>query len=231
MNKWKLFDGAIILALDKRKNEWQELIAQCEVVGIEVTPFICGDGLDPELVYNRIDDVNPDVSGWGYGVPHLKHHHWNAFQTHQGMIKMAREKGYKSVLFLEDDAYITSRFVDVMQKVEQNLPSPTEWLLFYLGWWCGDENDEWNKKIEENYNSSGAVSWNYIKANFGGLHAVVIREELFDMIEQFKPNNPIDTQLCYYRDYIPSYYLEPKVIHIKSIHSYTEGCTFQRNKL
>lgn len=231
MLPYKLWDKAICLCLDKRKEHWQKLKGQLEILGEDMVTYVCGDGSDSELKYDQIDDINPDVSRWIYGVPHLKHHHWNALKAHKGMITMAKQNGWKSILMLEDDSYITSRFMNVLKKLSENPPDDKEWLVAYLGWWMGDENDEFNCNIEKAYNEDGTCGYAQVEGNLGGLHACVIKEEMYDLILSFPFENPIDTQLGQLRHLIPSIMIVPKIIHVQSIYSFTEGAVFNRKVL
>lgn len=231
MRNWKLWDGVLCMALDKRKEHWLDLQEQCKKFDIDMVPFVCGDGSDTSLVYDSIDEVNPDVRGWGYSAAGHQKNHYNALLTQKRMIQRAKDNGWKSVLLLEDDAYILQRFTDVINKVEENMPDPNGWLLFYLGWWRGNEFDEWNCNIDKVYEETGKVYYDYIKDNVGGFHSVVVREELYDLILDMPMNNPLDTQVCYARQWIPSLMLFPKATHIKSLHSFTEGVTFQRKEM
>ena len=108
-------EKAICLCLDKRKDEWEDLQRQCESKGIEFEKFIVGDGktLDPDM-YDRIDVEDADLSDWSYGNDTTKIRHYNAFMSHIEIFKRAKEQGLNRFLLLEDDAYFTERFDDVI---------------------------------------------------------------------------------------------------------------------
>lgn len=236
MSHYKLFDGVICLSLDKRKEHWQELQQKFEDLGCEFYPFICGNGLDPELKYDQIDEINPDVSRWGYGHSHLKYHHYNAFLGHLGMVNKVKELGWKSVLFVEDDLELSPRFDIIMRGIEEReeeLNYAKSFPVFYLSWWKGDEYDQYNNSIEDNWNHWGRIALTTIQpgTNIGGLHMVIFREEVYNKLLSLQPTNPIDSQLCHFRNDFPSLMLEPKASTVKSIVSMTEGCTFQRRKI
>ena len=237
MSKYKLFDGCLVLALDKRKEHWLELIEQGKSLGIEIIPLIVGSGEDKTLKYDLIDEVNPDVSQWGYGVPHLKHHHYNALKSHQKMLGIAKQKGWDRVLMLEDDSTFLSRTESLLTEIEERkdeLDYCLSFPLFYLGWWShGDETSGENRRIEDVWDHNGTMTIRRIYPDqaVGGLHGLIIRNDLFDTIINFPANNPIDTQLHHLRDKIPAILLEPKAIHTKSMWSETEGAYFERLKL
>ena len=224
------------LVLDKRIELFEDLKKQCEEVGIEVEPFIAGSPTEDECIlplesYDHIDEKDIDLSCWGYGKPEHKINHYNAFKCHHKMITKAKEEGLSHFLMLEDDAYITSRFTEVLyslQNVEEMQDLNAD--LLYLGWWIGDENDEFNKKIEEDYSSDGSIGVEKVR-QVGGLHGVVINENMYDAILSMRPVNPIDCQLNMMHNKINSYYIKPKIIHIRTTYSYCEGSVIKRNKI
>lgn len=217
-----------ILALDKRKDSWEELVKECETFTDQVYPFIVGDG---ELLDVRdYDKINVDVKlmkYWGYGLEDKKVRHWNAMISHRMMIKRAKAAGWSRFLMLEDDAYITNRFKQVTESI--NGLDLNEIDLLYLGWWIGDENDKWNKDVEEKYNNGEACIQELRRA--GGLHGVVINESMYDKILSLPLSNPIDSQLNQIHSSINSLVLLPKVIHIKSLYSECEGRLIERNEI
>lgn len=239
MKKFKLWDKCFCLCLDKRKEHWKKLVEDGKEIGLEIIPYICGDGLDEELIYNQVDTLEKDVdlSGWGYSAAGHQINHYNAFSAHLKIIKTAKENGYKSILLCEDDAYIIpSRFEYVINKIENN----NEWIKFcekfhliYLSWWSGSESDLNNQIIEENWKLYRSIALRPINPNenIGGLHGVIIRENVYDFILNCPFNNPLDSQFCHNRINIPSLQLQPKIMHTKSIYSYTEGIVFDRLKL
>ena len=117
-------DKAICLCLDKRQKEWLDLEKQCLSKGIEFEKCIVGDGtMFKPCQYDRIDDPNPPIDNWSYGNEVTKINHCNAFLSHQAIIKKAKEDGLNSILLLEDDAYFTERFDDVISKLESDINS------------------------------------------------------------------------------------------------------------
>jgi len=229
-----VFDAAICLCLDKRKEHWKDLQKQAEELDIPFIPFVCGDGSDKELVYDSIDVVNPDVSRWGYGVEGLKHHHWNALYSHKKMIQLARERGYKKVLMLEDDAYIVSRYTEVLQSLS---PQENEVLemsdIVAYGWWHTADDSPFNKAVEDDWkeNKQGRLLRVRPDIRVGGLHATILDENVYDFVLNAPFVNPLDSQLCDASNKFIYHLVTPKIIHVKSIHSFTEGCTFERAKL
>jgi len=229
-------DKAVCLCLDKRKEEWLDLEKQCLAKGLEFERFVVGDGktLDASE-YDRVDDPNPPVENWSYGNEVTKINHYNAFMSHQAIIQKAKEDGLNSILLLEDDAYFTERFDDVLEKLDKqtNIDSLPYDILF-LGWWIGEADDEWNLTAERLYNEHGSISVGKVsEAHFtcGGLHGVIIRRGMFNKILELDPINPIDSQLNGMHHEINSFYVIPKIIHDKGIFSNCEQGITPRKKL
>ncbi len=187
MKKFKLWDACFCLCLDKRKEHWQKLIEEGKSISLEIRPYVCGDGSHKDLKYDQIDVLEKDIdlSGWGYSAPGRQINHYNALLAHRNIILNAKNEGIKSLLLLEDDAkFLFSRFEYIIDKVEQN----EEWVRFcekfhllYLGFWKGNELDDENRAIEENWKTHKAISLIPIKPGegIGGLHGVIIRKEVF----------------------------------------------------
>ena len=220
---------AICLCLDKRKEHWLRLEEQCVDSKIKFHRFIAGDGSDPELSYDYIDNPNPDVSRWIYGRQGYKHHLWNATECHKRMILKAKEAYMPWVLFLEDDGYITERFDDIFQDIENCLPY-FNWHVVYLGWWRGDENDEFNTEIEKNWQETHKSHLMPINFDVGGLHGVLIHSSVYDYILSLPPVNCIDAFLNG-PDGLLRYLVTPKIIHTKTMYFNTEGCILTRKVL
>lgn len=215
---------AQILALDARRDLWQELAKEVHGrLGCEVRPFICGDGnILPRSDYDHIDLPAKDMPAWGYGREGYKNHHYNAILCHKKMIRIAQANRWNKFLMLEDDAYITPRFEDIYSKLEIN-----NYDLLYLGWWIGDEKDKWNTNIEKQYAQTKEIKINKVE-RLGGLHGVIINETIYDIILDLPENNPIDCQLNNIHNLINSYYITPKIIHVKSVYSFCEGSIIER---
>lgn len=217
---------AFCLSLDKRKKEWTQLKRDANNLGIDCENFVVGDGhVLPREEYNYIDDPNPDVSRWGYGNPKYKMHHYNAFVAHKQIIQKAKDLSLPHFLMLEDDAYFTYRFEEIFRLINE---SKLYYDILYLGWWIGDENDEWNLSVESNYNTQKQCK--ITKATrLGGLHAAIINNSMYDYILSLPPIDPIDSQLNKIHSQIESYIVLPKIIHTKTMFSNCEGNVIERN--
>ena len=231
-------DGAISLSLDKRKSEWESLKKDVEEnLDIPYKEFICGSGkILEESEYDYIDDHDISLTAftdsWGYSRPKYETHHYNARVCHSKMAEYALDKGWEYTLFLEDDAYFTDRFKNIWNNenvkkyLDENNPD-----IIYLGWWHGEEDDEWNTEIEDNYNHFEKIGLVRIASDIGGLHGVILSSRVLEIIKLLPHNNPVDKQLNGFNKILKSYLIAPKIIHVKSIYSECEGYIPGRKKL
>ena len=233
---------AYCLCLDKRKEHWLDLKQQCESKGLEFNRFLVGKGeLFPKEDYDLIDRKAPDDLNalWHYGgheeeptekTIEKKTNHYHAFLSHQEMARKALKDGDEKVLFLEDDSYFTDRFDEIVKKLETKIKN-TDYDMLYLGWWIGDEGDEFNEEIEKIWNEEKDVAVGR-PVKIGGFHGVIISRTILDIITRLDAVNPIDSQLNkFFHDKIKSYFIAPKIIHDKGIFSECEQNVIERHKL
>lgn len=227
-------DRAHMLCLDQRwktrAHDIYDMQQRFEKMGIEFKVFIAGDGAHFNK-YDYVDEKNPDVSKWLYGLQGKKHHHWNALQCHKRMLMEARRHGCKNVLMLEDDAYLTSRFEEIWPKVAAT-EQVQDFHLLYLGWWIGDENDEWNILCEKNWAERCTISLE--RANqVGGLHGCLVDSSLYEPLIESADIAPIDFQLNRSGSHgmLNSWVVCPKLIHTRTTFSFCEGQVIPRNEL
>jgi hypothetical protein len=231
-------EKAVCLCLDRRKDEWEDLRKQCESKGIDFEPYVVGEGnLLNNEEYDRIDDESADMSEWGYGNDTTKIRHYNAFMSHIEIFKKMKEEGVKRFLMLEDDAYFTERFDDVMSRLGNYIVDfeNLDFDMLFLGWWIGEADDAWNETVERMYSEHGHIGVGIVsEAHFtcGGMHGVIINHTMLDKLIELEPVNPIDSQLN--RDLhkeMKTYYVMPKVIHDKGLFSNCEQNRLERKKL
>jgi len=231
---------AYCLCLDKREEHWLDLKKQVESKGLEFNRFLVGSGeIFPKEEYSHIDEDNPVVDMWGYGghqtdadetVTKKKQNHYKAFLSHQAMARKALEDGDEKVLFLEDDAYFTERFDEVIEKSQEKILS-LDYDVLYLGWWIGDEGDDFNNTIENTWKEERLPAVGKV-VRIGGLHGVIFSRKMLDIITRLTPIDPVDSQLSkFFHDKINSYFIAPKIIHDKGIFSECEQSVTTRHKL
>ncbi len=231
--KYALWDGAVCLCLDKRKEEWLRLKKEASELGIDLKLFIAGNGQDKSIKYNYIDDLAPRPE-WKGAVKGHEINHYNAFRCHQGMAEMAKKLGYQSTLFLEDDAYFVSKFSDVIDKLQNNnniIRHIKSYPITYLGWWClGNDNDDYCLEMQNSYSEKQEIVIRDIPygIDLGGVHGAIFREDMYDVILSLPANISLDSQLGFLRHYYPSIKVCPKIIHVKTMYSHTEGSIIKR---
>lgn len=236
-NPFKI-EKTVCVCLDKRKDLWKDLI-ESNKDNIEVIPFICGDGTDPDLVYNQIDETQFDPDQWGYGLPNHKINHYNAFLAHQKIIRECKQGKVRRVLLLEDDAYFTQRYQTVMSALSGAVPNDFNFDLMYLGWSQFEHDPSTglhagqNLEIEKRWKESRILGLRPVEGMLGGLHGVIIDENMYDILLDFPPVNPIDWQLNQWVGHhnLHSYFIYPKVIGLKTCLSMTENRIFPRDEI
>lgn len=226
-------DKITCLCIEDRFQEWLDLEGQLNKLGLydKYERFLAGsEDSNHSHKPDRTDipkDQIPNLDKWGYGRPEFKHRHWNAFHCHKEMLMRAKNEQCRNVLFLEDDAYFLDRYEYVMDNLQRNI-NDDDFDLLYLGWWIGDENDDWNKKVETDFENDGIIKIGKVR-QIGGLHGVIINHHMFDSLITMMPNNPIDYQLnINFHSKIMSFYVQPKMIHIRSTFSYCEDTMINR---
>ena len=230
---------AQVLCLDKRVDHHYETVGSF-IGSFDVYEFKVGDGQIWNVEdYNMIDFDNEffrKYINWGYGLPDHKINHFNAFMAHHQMVRRAKMNNWKAFLMLEDDAYMTERFHPIWDSLLDSVAGhmKIDCDILYLGWWMGDENDEFNTQIEDKYKEEsktfeGAFQIHPCEANIGGLHGAIITEDIYDTILGLPPNDPIDCQLN--RMNLRRSYITPKIIHTKTMMSNCEGQIIERKDL
>ena len=146
------------------------------------------------------------------------------------MAKKALEGEDEKVLFLEDDAYFTSRFDDVVSQLEDTI-SKLKYDMLYLGLCIGDEGDEFNNGVEKIWNEEKRAGTGDV-SRIGCLHGVILSRGALDAITRLDPIDPIDAQFnAFFHKYIKSYFIAPKFIHYNGIFSECEQSVTTRIKL
>jgi hypothetical protein len=238
-------DKTVCLCLNKR---WQErrqdildMQTRIENIGSRFEIFMaqCGDfdpvidvDIPPIQYYDKTRaELDAEVSQWGYGNAQHKHNHWNALQCHKYILRQAIQEGVQKLFILEDDAYFVNRFESIWEQIQPFIDEIFIPIL-YLGWWVGDENDEFNKNIETNWHENGTISIVKVR-QVGGLHAAIIDCSMFDFLINLPDNNPIDAQLNLLgiHHQINTIFIAPKLIHTRSTYSYCEGNVIERNNI
>jgi len=137
--------------------------------------------------------------------------------------------GLPYILMLEDDSCFTSRFDKIFDGLEEFLPY-FNWNAFYLGWWINqNEEDSFNTNIENLWNKSQQSRIMPYNQNIGGLHAVILTKNTFSYLSSLPNHDPMDSMINKTKNFM-RYIITPKIIHVKSMYSVTEGTFFNRKE-
>lgn len=204
---------AYCLTLDKRISNFGKICQDALDLGIEVQPFICGEG-HLDLKYDHIDqNVTPpvyDKSTW-YQSWWDKPNAYNAWLCHKKMINLALESGEKEVLFLEDDIRFEYDFERIWGDTKQVLDK-MQWDMIYLGWYSnGNLVDE---KIHPNiFRMNGG----------GGFHGVLIKRHMLKYMKELPAYGPLDWCMGQVHSQFSCYAIYPSIINQEDGFSYIEG--------
>lgn len=211
------------LCIPEREEEWRRLQKQCEENNIEFNSYIPND--DIEWAYKVSKNFKYGFNA--YSGRDSRWRHALAFRSHQEIITIAKNKNLNYFLMLEDDAYITNRYKEIFPKIELEIQN-LDFDILYLGWWIGQETDEWNESIEQlwnNYKQCGIMPVNVS----AGLHGVIIKSSAYDVLLNMECINCMDAQIG--KSYLRCFAVFPKIIHVKNIKSQMEGCILKRKVL
>ena len=104
------FDKVYCICMADRKEHQKNLLAQLK-------------HLYPDLIPIVFDAIN---------TRYLNNHHVGCALSHRGIIQEAKNKGYKSILILEEDAIFRKDFSALLQDNINELKT-LKWDVFYLG--------------------------------------------------------------------------------------------------
>lgn len=162
------------LVLDKRYNQWLQIQKQAKELGIEITPFIVGDGTD-SLVYDLIDNTD------GQPASGLNSSRFFAWKSHKRIFELFMESHNSDLFLLEDDIYFTEDFTDI---VEDNFSIfSEEWDMLYYGCFYNHIDAKCSKTKYPNV----------VRLNgSGGFHGVRIKRHVVEELLKFGPIGPYD---------------------------------------
>lgn len=163
MNPFKFFDIIYCLNLPDRKDRWEICLENFQKYNIDnysrfLATKVVG-GVYEDWPSKRIGQI-------GCALSFCK------------MIDDAIDKGYESVVFLEDDFDFTLEYPDFLQKIEACTKElPSNWDMFYLG---ANVIDHFTHKPLENYSA------NLLKLNSAyALHSVAISKAGLHKIKSY----------------------------------------------
>jgi glycosyl transferase family 25 len=111
------FDKIYCINLDRRPDRWEASQREFDRIGIEVERFSAVDGANPDTSFVADTGLLPGE----YGI----------LDTHGSLLFTARDKGYESILILEDDIEFSPTFDKDWEAWHQEIPA--DWEMLYLG--------------------------------------------------------------------------------------------------
>lgn len=142
------FDQAFCINLDKRPDRWKLSQKQFKNIGIEVERVAAVDGFQEPPASIRPGEVG-------------------CLKSHLSVFEMAKERGLKSFLMLEDDIEFAEDFNNKFNEIEPQIPS---YEMLYFG-----SNPHSGERIEFSKNL------NRITYTFSA-HCVIFKESCYDDI-------------------------------------------------
>ena len=142
------FDAAFCINLDKRKDKWKASQKEFEKIGIDVERISGIDGfLEPPA------SIRPGEVG--------------CLKSHLKVFKIAKDRGLKSFLMLEDDVEFVDDFIEKFNQIEPYIPT-YEMLYFGVNPHTGTRHEVGNSifRIMNNY----------------AAHCVIFKESCYDDI-------------------------------------------------
>lgn len=209
------------LVLDKRYNDWLGLQKQCNEAGFYPVPFVCGDGSNKNLSYNRIDDneLPPRFThSTTYPTWWARPNAYNAWKAHRAMMEDS-VKHNRDLLILEDDAELSSDFNEIFNsKPVQEFYDSNYWDMLYLGWYSnGHLSNTWYDFV---YRMNGGA----------GFHGVILKLDFMKDLIKTNPIGPFD-ETCgrlQKNNVINAFAIYPAIINQKSGFSYVENSNLEK---
>ena len=173
---WPFFEHACVINLDARSDRWKKMQSQLTQFGIEeVRRFsaISFDQLEndppPDQLRNYVK-AGLHRKGEDINFEHQLNAMWACLLSHLGVIALAKQENWPSVLILEDDCAFEPYIKPVLQSVEQQLMKH-KWDILFLG---GDSKKK-GLKVR--------ISPNLFAVNRVRLcHAYVVRSNIYEKI-------------------------------------------------
>lgn len=176
-------DRAVCLLVDERHAYGSPLLVDFERYlppSCPLTFFFAGKGrMGSPQVYDHIDIEPPSRTGYPAWVK--RPNSYNAFLCFLKIVERAKEDGVESLLILEDDAFTTPDFPEVLAKAWDQLQGvDPHWHALYLG-----ANHKFSPTVE--------VSPNLLRLNGSGCwHSLILSHRAFDHVLNLPMEGPID---------------------------------------
>lgn len=172
-------DKIYCINLDKRTDRWERCQKIFQINNLNVERFSAVDG-------SKLDLNGSKLLPGEIGV----------IRSNLGVIKMAKENKYKSILIFEDDVELCDDFNDLFESYIKQVPN--DWSFIYLG--------------GNHVGSYSHITNNVAKINYSfAIHAIIINENVYDHILQILPEEKeqVDVTYAKLQRIFPSYVFRP----------------------
>ena len=209
------------LILDQRIGNWHDLKYSFMRQGINLQRFLVGDGHLKELYqYDHIDvKTLPPIyeDSINYETWYKSPNPYNAWLSHQKILRKTLMEGFQYVFMVEDDVIIEDDFGEILSKIEPFFDEH-KWDAIYFGAYHNPTS--WEPTSNENVIK--------VKGS-GGLHACLLSEPLIQELIQLRPTGPIDWQLGqYFHNKYDCYAVYPSIISQSSGYSFVENSNLEK---
>jgi GR25 family glycosyltransferase involved in LPS biosynthesis len=200
----KYFDSVFLINLKKRKDRLSEFDELSKKYNFKYEIFEAFDGnqnIDDNFHYNNIKITNQ------YGDARYFKSQIGCLISHLEILKICKNKNYKSSLILEDDVNFCDNFEEKFINLFDNIPN--DWQLLYLG---GNKPN-----FLENFNYCSLAN------NIHTTHSYAIKYEVLDLIINYFENNifnkPIDCLYADIQNNIKTYIAKPYLTYQRQSYS------------
>lgn len=126
------FDNIFLINLERRSDRLEEFRAKADKIGFRFEVFNAFDGkkIDEDFVYNgKKINITPNQYYFG-GFDNYAKSQLGCLLSHLGVLKLAKERGYKKFLVLEDDCDFTDDFEQKFNNFCEDFNR--DWDMFYF---------------------------------------------------------------------------------------------------
>jgi GR25 family glycosyltransferase involved in LPS biosynthesis len=138
------FDKIFVINLERRPDRLEEFRQKADKIGFDFEVFSAVDGkkIDEDFVYNgKQIKITPNQFYFG-GFDNYAKSQLGCLISHLGVLKLAKERGYKRFLVLEDDCDFTEDFVTKFSKFCEEFDR--EWDMFYFSGSMPETSESWS---------------------------------------------------------------------------------------
>ncbi len=185
MNIKNIFGGAVYINLDDRVDRNNGILEELGKIGIE--------GVERFSAVRLTDEENENITRNG-GLLHPPEQDFlnrivkserSCALSHLGVIKLAKENNWESVLILEDDCIFLDSFHEGIQEVKNFMDTNDEWGFIYIGLNLRSEPLRYNDKFFK------------LRHNFSTTHSYIVHKRMYDKILNFSLNDFYAIDLLY----------------------------------